>query len=268
MEVCNWPLAFPCPCPEYDSADPAVQLAAEQWATYILWAFTGRQFGPCPVTVRPCYRPCNVRSYLTFGVWMDGYGTGDTPIGWMPYVDGDGDWRNCGCFGLCCCGASCEVWLPGPVASIDSVLINNVALDPAAYRVDDYLYLVRQDGDCWPECQNFDVPPASTDRTFVVTYQLGKAVPLAGQLAAGVLACEFVKGWCGAADCALPPNVTSITRSGVSFEVLAPDTLFEDGLTGIRRVDDWIRAVNPGKLREAPSVSSPDLRDPRMQTWP
>ena len=54
----------------------------------------------------------------------------------------------------------------------------------------------------------------------------------------------------------------------MSFEVLPPETLFEDGLTGIRRVDDFIRAVNPYKLHEPPTVSSVDLPRPRMQTWP
>lgn len=277
--ACDWPIDTTC-CTAWEAVpDPdqaARQEAAEAFATWALWALTGRRLGTCPVTVRPCWRPCNPRTYMTFGVWMTGYGVGDSAMTWIPYVGADGEWRNCGCMGLCCCGVSCEVWLPGPVASITEVKINNVVLDNtggAAYRVDDGQYLVRHDGECWPECANLDVPATSPDNTFVVTYGLG--IPLdiatprgrAAALAAGALACEYLRA-CMGGPCVLPQQVTSISRGGVNFEVIDPATLFEDGLTGVKLADDFIRYENPYKLREAPTVWSPDMPFTRVQTWP
>lgn len=263
-EPCDWTLDTTC-CPEWATTDPGIQALATSWSSYILWALTGRQFGLCDITVRPCYRRCTPRSYATFGVWMESpYGSGN---GWLPFVDDVGEWRNCGCCGVCCCGASCEVWLPGPVASVTSVLVDNVAVAPAAYRIDNMDLLVRQDGSCWPECNNMDVPPASTDGTFVVTYKRGKALPVAAEMAVGELACEIAKG-CSGGACGIPQQVRSINRAGVSFELVNPSDIFRSGLTGLDNVDKFIRAVNPYGLAQEATVLSPDLVQPRQQTWP
>lgn len=261
-EPCTFTADTSC-CSDWPT-DPAAQTRATAWASYVLWALTGRQFGLCDIVVRPCYRRCTPRSYATFGVWMDRGGGQNM---WMPFVDDVGEWRNCGCCGVCCCGVSCEVWLPGPVASVSTVAVNGVPVNPAAYRIDNTNLLVRQDGLCWPECANLDVPPTSTDNTFVVTYKRGKEWPTAGNLALGELACEFAKGCAGGA-CALPQNVVSVSRAGVQFEMVPIDTQFEKGLTGLANVDRFIMAVNPKGLRDEPYVISLDLMEPRQQTWP
>jgi len=191
---------------------------------------------------------------------------GDGGRVWWPWVDPGGEWRNCGCPGLCCCGARCEVALPGPVASMVEVRVDNAVIATDAYRVDDRQFLVRQDGGCWPECQNFDVPAASTDNTFVVTYDRGEPVPVGGQLAAGALACTFAKA-CAAGDCTLPERVSSITRQGVSMELISAEDEFSEYRTGLITADRWLTSINPNRLKQRPKVSSVDLPGPRQTTW-
>lgn len=267
-ESCPWPIDTTC-VPGWDTLDATVQARATDWATYILKALTGHRFALCPVVVRPCFRACEYRTYETYGVWMEGWGDGGGGMGgsWVPFID-SGEWRNCGggCWGSCCCGVMCEVWLPGPVSSVSSVVIDNVALDPSKYRVDNGEFLVRTDGDCWPQCSDQTAPPTSAN-TFVVSYYRGDGVPMAGQIAGGILAGEFAKSCLGEA-CAIPERVRSISRGGVSFELVSVTDEFDDGLTGITEVDRFIRAANPGKLKARPEVFNPDAEWPRMQTWP
>jgi hypothetical protein len=261
-EPCGWTPTTGC-CDGWDTFDPAIQTAALNWAVDILWALSGRRYGACEITVRPCFTLCNPQTWETFGVWMQGWGSGGTNWGWWPYIDFSGAWRNCGCCGICCCGARCSLFLPGPIQTVTSIKINNVDL-LTGWRVEDKQWLVRQDGECWPECQNFDVPADSTDNTFVVTYQWGVAVPASANVAAGALACEYAK-WCTNQTCALAPQITSLTRDGVSFEVMVAGS-DKRSPTGVAIVDQWLRAVNPSGLRQNPKVLNPDVYVPRTTT--
>lgn len=259
---CTWPLDLSC-VPDWGTYSPAVQSAATSWATYILWALSGRQYGPCSVTIRPCGPKCNFPSgYWTFPNNAGGTTGGNSP--WMvPWID-NGIWRNCGCTGGCSCRATCEIALPGPVATIDEVTVDGVTLAASAYRLDvvkGIFVLVRTDGECWPECQDMD---AGVDEpgSFTVTYQLGVYVPRAGQLAAGQLAGEFAKA-CAGQDCALPQQLASMSRNGVEVTVVDPSLLLEAGLTGLANVDLWLRAVNPAKRAQRTRVVSGDVRGPR-----
>lgn len=254
---CNWALDLSC-CPDWNTYEPAVQSAATAWSTYLLWSLTGRQYGPCSRSVRPCGRRCGGDGgYQTWPV-----GPSSSSGSWMaPFID-NGTWRNCVCSGGCSCRARCEVVLEGPVAIVDEVLIDGVALDPVAYRVDNGNILVRTDGECWPECQDMNVGPDEVG-AFTVTYQQGIPVPRAGQIAAGKLACQFAKACGGAGDCVLPQELQSLTRNGVEVQVLDPAAVPESILTGIADVDRWVRAVNPANLRAPTRVLSPDLRPHR-----
>ena len=53
------------------------------------------------------------------------------------------------------------------------------------------------------------------------------------------LADEYYKAATGQA-CSLPERITSITRQGVSWTVLDPQTFFERGMTGIGPIDHWL----------------------------
>lgn len=265
---CNWPVNVAC-YPEWDTLEADMQNNAIAWATSVLWGLTGRQFDTCPVTVRPCGR-CVDQTYRTYGVWTDGglnsgglYGVGPT---WIPYIDIDGAWRNCGCAGMCCCEPTSQVWLGvGPISAIAEVRVNNVVVPTTDYRVDvahGGWWLVGENGRVWPDCQNFDNPASSPDDTFVVSYYAGKPVDATGELMAGLLAKEFVLA-CTGGDCQLSPKATSVSRDGVTFEIASAETVIGDGFTGHPIVDSWIYAVNPKKKTQRPRIWSPDMDNPR-----
>jgi hypothetical protein len=261
--VCNWTPIVDTTCyPEWAGYSPDDQAAATAWATEILWALSGRRFGACPLTVRPCISPVRWRSYETFPVLLDAPGG---PVG--PYLQ-DGAWFNaCGCWGSCGCryptGTALD--LPGPVASIDSVTVAGALVDPAAYRVDDGHLLVRQDGDRWPVCAG-DCDIAVAAAAWQVAYQRGVPVPTGGKVAAGVMAAEYRRSLCGQ-DCKLPPRVQSVTRQGVEMTMIDTAEYLDKGRTGVTEVDQWLAAVNPSGLRQASSVYSLDLDEPVTTTW-
>lgn len=260
---CDWPLDTTC-CPDWDTATVPQQTAATTWATEILDALTGRRFAQCAVNYRPCGPRCNASfGYLVWPVGMGSSGGGMGP--WMtPWIDA-GVWRNCGCTGGCSCRAACEVpFPPGSVAQVTEVMIDGVVLDPSAYRLDSFRgspVLVRIDGECWPECQDMSLDPDEIG-AFTITYQPGELLPAAGQIAAGMLACEFLKA-CQGAECALPQQLSSLSRNGVEVQVVDPASLLDDGKTGVAMVDLWVKSVNPyGRAAPARvrSLDAPEWR--------
>lgn len=263
---CSWPINTNC-CSDWDSFSPELQADATAWATGILWALTGRRFGSCPIIVRPCSGGCHNGGYMTWPVGLDGNG-GASGASWIPFIDGAGVWRNCACIGGCSCKARCEVWLPGPVDTVTDVRVDGVVIPPTAYRIDNNNILVREDGECWPECQDFNLSGVDpdTEGTFVVSYTRGTPVPPAGQIAAGLLACDFAKSC--TTGCKLPGNLASLTRQGVEVTVADPTDELNAGLTGIPQVDQWIRSVNPARLPGRMRVYSPDLVPPRVVRAP
>lgn len=258
MAPCLWTVDTGCCSAVWAAAPPELRTRAEQYATSVLWALTGRRFGPCAVTVRPC-SPEGERTYMTYGVWLDGTGSGG---GWIPSI-WNGSWRNCGCgYGSCACEPASQVWLPGPVAGVSEVRVDGVVVASSAYRVDNASWLVRTDGGVWPAFQDMGAGPLESG-SFVVTYLRGELVPDGGAAAAGALACEFVKA-CSGQPCRFPKRVTSVSRQGVT--VSAQETI-QAGETGIPEVDLWVRAWNPGKLWARGRVFTPDLPAPRVTTW-
>lgn len=263
---CAWPVNVTC-YDDWATTDPALQAAATAWASAVLWGLTGRQFDSCPVTVRPCGK-CVGQTYRTYGVWTDTgvYGAGVGPT-WIPYIDIDGSWRNCGCTSMCSCEPASQAWLgAGPISAITEVRVDNVIVPPQEYRLDVHkggYWLVGQLGRVWPECQNLNDIATSSDNTFTVAMVRGTPVPDEGEVMAGILAAEFVK-YCANGECALSPNATSISRDGVSFEVASAATVIADGFTGHPIVDAWIYSVNPKKKTTRPRVYSPDMPYPRV----
>lgn len=154
-----------------------------------------------------------------------------------------------------------------PAAEIVSVEVDGAVLPSGAYRLDNHTLLVRQDGDLWPYRQDMD-RPLGEPGTWGVTVKVGEAVPIGGQMAAGKLACELAKAACGAEKCELPKRVQSLSRQGVSIQMML-DT-FDDldkGRTGIWIIDSWVASVTrPDEVGFA--VASPDVRPARRTTWP
>ncbi len=257
---CSWEVDTSC-CADWNTYDAATQQSAAEYGALIMWAATGRRYGLCERTVRPCGKQCRDCLYAGY-FWSEGT--------WIPYIL-NGVWRNCGAcgaaWGCCSCAPTCEVWLDGPVASIPAtgVSVDGEIIPADAWRVDDGQWLVRTDGDCWPECQDYDVD--SGTGLFTVTYFRGVAAPAPVLSAAGELACEWAKACAGAA-CRLPGRVSSIARQGVSVSMVDVADLLDKGLTGIFTVDQVIRSINPYGLMSRMKISSPDLPVIRTTTYP
>lgn len=260
-------------CAAWETYTPDQQDAALQVATAVLWSATGRQFGACEVTIRPCQSRSEVERYR---VWPARWGGQADGGGWGPYLFA-GVWRNCGCGTGCCCRARCEITLPGPVSAITEIRVDGDLVDEGAYRVDvqaGEFRLVRMDGECWPTCQDFDVD-APDPGSFTVSYTRGTPTPGALLLGAGTLACELAKGQ-AEGDCALPKNITQLTRQGVTVDFLDQQLsspingrLTNIVQTGIYEVDLLIRTYNPYGLTARPvvlSVDDPDIGD-RSTVW-
>lgn len=242
----TWPVDLSCFEGIPDGVDPALVERWAQVATDRLWSLTGRRFGVCSRTIRPCRKACAEQYGI---VWQYGQ--------YMPYIV-NGEWYNaspCGCRQDCSCTELCEVFLPGPVYSVSSVLIDGQVLDSDAYRVDAPGLLVRQDGGCFPACQALDLPPGE-DGTFVVTYQYGIPLTEDAKAAVSEYTSELVKRCLPGCDCRLTDTDLEEAAAG--------------GLTSLPFVDGWIRSVNPYGLPSQPRVMSPDsgFLTPRVQIWP
>lgn len=283
-EPCNWPIAY-CgdsgpnnTCASLEALPLETQTLVQRAAIAYLWNITGRQFGTCGLSIRPCKKDCMGRYWSTYKgyAWQNTnlpfYGDGS--IGWGSAVNPaliGGQWYNLPCGGcgndVCSCTYVPTIDLMGPVACITTIFQDGVLLDPSAYRVDNYRWLVRTDGHDWPVCQDMVAPTTATN-TLEVTYQIGVEVPAGGQLAAGVLACQMAKAACGDGTCELPQRIHSVTRQQVNVTVLdSYDAFYINGTTGLFAVDSWVNSVNFSRNRAGTRISSPDRYDRRRTTW-
>lgn len=281
-EPCSWPVLYPgcsadadpedLPAP-LDGMDDDQRALYELMATTHLWRWTGRRYGLCDVTVRPCRTDCfEGRSTYTGGGRSQALSSGSGYSAPFTPVLVGGSWFNiaCGsCGDDCSCGYTPTLILPGPVESITQVRIDGATLDPVSYRVDNRKRLIRVDGGDWPTCQDMAADPSDQyASTFEISYTRGIEVPVGGQIAAGLLAVEFAKAVCKDPSCALPKRVQSISRQGVTVAAVLDS--FDDidtGHTGIWLVDSWVASVM--KSPRTSRVLSPDLprSDPRRTTW-
>jgi len=251
------------PTDEEKAAQLAYELAMVQveialglaWTT--LQTLSAYQIAICPITVRPSARGCARGSYFIAPV------TGPMGSSFWPYVI-NGQWLNAVCRDGegCECGIIHEIHLPGPVGGVEEVMIDGEVLDPAAYRVDGGYKLVRQDGEPWPGCQNFNLPAGEVG-TFTVTYYHGATADQLVRWAAGVLADEYLKAITGQ-ECRLPSGTTSVVRQGITMEVNA--NFFEDGNTGIPEVNAVIQRFNPYGSKMPTQMFSLDRKPARQTT--
>lgn len=241
-----WPCAVTC-------ESPMVTAQAVEVATEIVWALSGRQFGLCEVTLRPCRRACTDFPWPgdgTYNEWAGG--------SWLsPQLVG-GQWFNVVC-GRCTQGCSCtsisEVVLPAPVHSIVQVKIDGIIISGGEYRLDDNRILVRLGAD-WPTCNDLNLADTEPD-TWSVTARYGVEVPAGGAWAVGELACELIRAMEGE-DCRLPRNVTQLVRQGVTLQFPSIQEQLERGLTGLYLVDQFVSVWNPNHLRRRSGVYSVD----------
>jgi hypothetical protein len=259
-DQCGWDTQ-PCECSALDTLhenNPNLAAAVEAMAARHLYRWTGSRFAPCPVTIRPCRSDCrSVGQVLNFN------GQYGHPLMWPGF--------GCACGGQdsCSCNNICQIELTGPVLAVDEIWIDGVLLPPTAYRVDNGKYLVRIDGECWPECNDLSkpymvVPDGPGEEavlgTWAVTYRHGLPIPAGGAEVAGLLACEIAKAICNDKSCALPTRVREISREGITIAMLDDFTGLSEGMTGLWLVDSWIMTNRPGRPSHF-SVWSPETRE-------
>lgn len=252
----DWPVVWPC---DVDTLNPAVTGLAVSMASATLWSLSGRQFGLCSVTLRPCARGCGD------GRMYDDFGPPWTAGSWPTPALVGGLWFNLTCGG-CTSGCSCsrvpEFVLPAPVSSVDEIRIDGAVLPSSAYRLDNNRIVVRTDSGAWPRCN--DLAEDDGPGTWSVRATYGQAIPPGAALAMGELACEIAKGADGG-DCRLPPGVQQLARQGVTISYPDVGELFRQGRTGLYLVDLFISTWNPGRLRQRSRVyrvDAPTVRRP------
>lgn len=257
---CHWPIVG-C-CQPGATMNPESVAIGEQAAADILWVASGRQFGTCQVTIRPCGPRC-----LPGWPFIDAWDLVSNPG--IPSVGGSLWWgmTACGCDRDPCSCTRTEtlrLWHSN-VNAVTEVVIDGVTLDPANYRLarDRRGWkLLRLDGEAWPACQDDNVANGELG-SWSISYRFGIPVPAAGQLATGELACEIAKAICGDDQCALPARVRSISRAGAQIAFVDPMDFLADGRTGLYLVDLWINTVNPNRLQRRPRFFRAD--DPRRR---
>lgn len=244
----DWPVRFIC---DVSTESPTATGAAVTAATYVLWSLSGRQFGTCTTTLRPCREECYDQS------WWNTYG-----MPWTSFSDFAGStypWITLGCGGCrgtCSCSQISEVRLPSPVQSITTVKLDGAVAPTGSYRLDNNRLLVRTDGQAWPRCNDLSKDDTQAG-TWSVTAVYGQPVPKMGEVAMGELACEILKAMRGE-ECRLPAGVTNMTRQGVSIEIPDIGSIFEHGRTGLYLVDMFLISANPKKIMQRGRVYSPD----------
>lgn len=245
----SWPVRWTC---DVSCESPTITGEAVEVATEVIWALSGRQFGLCTVTLRPCRREC------TDFPWPSGGYSEWAGSSWIsPQLIG-GAWFNVVC-GRCTRGCSCssisEVLLPAPVHDVVQVKVDGVVVSGGEYRLDDNRVLVRL-GDEWPTCNDLNLADTEPN-TWSVTARYGVEVPEGGAWAVGELACELIRARNGE-DCRLPRNVTQLVRAGVTLQFPPLHELMAEGYTGLYLVDQFVATWNPAGLRRRSGVYSVD----------
>jgi hypothetical protein len=240
---CSWPVDRSClPTPEGDVQTAQLE-AAENLAVAVLWALSGRQFGECPVIARPCPQSC---AGLTGSIYP--------PSPWMVVWDG-ANWRNLACG----CGPRCSYTAPNvihlasrvalPITSVETVVINGVVLPDDQYKLEgDLLYRIGAD---WP-AQDLS-KELDAEGTWSVTYLRGNPPPPGTDRLVALLAKEFFAA-CTGGKCRLPRRVQTVSRQGVTYQMVNPTDIYNERRTGLDEIDLWLSSVNPNKLMTAPTV--------------
>ncbi|MFH8805237.1 hypothetical protein ACH4F6_37805 [Streptomyces sp. NPDC017936] len=231
----DWPVHWTC---EVSSYAPELTGYAVGAATRILWALSGRRFGLCTATLRPCAEDCGDHSAWPLWDWRAGYTMPSWDFYRLPYCAG-------GCLGGCACTHIPSLRLPDTVHSIVEVKLDGTPMATGTYRLERRL-LTRVDGRAWPRCNTLALPDTEPG-TWSVSARFGEDVPDSGRLAMGEMVCEILKAGSGV-DCRLPPGVTQLVRQGVTIQYPDVGQLLKDGRTGLYLVDLFLASENPDGL--------------------
>lgn len=207
-------------------ADLAANATAE-----LLFALSGYQYGTVTEKVRP-FRAANTCACVS-GIGGNAYS--------FPWTSHSA-WSRAA---SCACGGPSYLRLLAPVIDVVAVTVDGETLEPDDdFTLYDGQWLIRGNGAGWPCCQDLTLPSTEAG-TWAVTYEHGIAVPAAGKVAAQALGCEIAKAMGGDTDCAFSGRVQTVSRDGVSAQVviLDADSMLNAGRTGIQIVDLWLSTL-------------------------
>jgi hypothetical protein len=252
----DWTPVWTC---DISTFSPTVTGSAVSLATQLLWGLSGRQFGLCEATLRPCRREC----YESFPA--QSYAAPWSVFGAAATAGWDSSYwfaSSCGrCRDNCSCGEVPEVLLPARVNSVVQIKVDGAPLVTGSYRLDNNRIVVRTDGQRWPRCNNLVLDDTHAG-TWSITALWGLDVPAAAGPAVGQMACEIARAMMGQ-DCQLPANVTQLVRQGVTITMPNIQDLLAEGRTGLNLVDWFLAAVNPNSLTQRARTYSVDHRPVR-----
>lgn len=114
----------------------------------------------------------------------------------------------------------------------------------------------------WPKCQDRNVESGQVG-SWTIDETYGTPVPVGGQIAAGVLWCEYAMALADDDACTLPQRLRTKTVENQTFGFIDPLTFLSQGITGLGGVvDQWIVSVNPNRLQRRARAFRAD--DPRL----
>jgi len=147
---------------------------------------------------------------------------------------------------------TCDVWLShGPVVSIVSCYrTHNCGVDQE--RMDDVCIIDDRALRvcCSTPCAGL-YSCGCDDWNIVVQYEQAPCLPPGSDRVVKELASEYVKARSGQ-PCKLPERINNVTRQGVSWTIMDPQTFLKEGLTGMGTIDHW--------LSVAKTYCGPDIR--------
>lgn len=255
------------PWPVFWTSDISTQSAAATgmavaYATDVLWALTGRRFGFISIKLRPFRNAIRNTPYPA--PWLPWPGAQMPPFGATAVGMATDMWYFVNSYpgsGPDGISPNNEVKLTSPVHAVTEAKVDGVVLPTTAYRLDDHRFLMRVDGQMWPQQNN--LLKADTEvGTWTITAQFGETVPSSAAVAVGELAGEFLRAVNGE-DCRLPRTVTQLARQGVTITMPSIAESFDKGVTGLFLTDLFIKSVNPNKLQQRSrsySVDTPTMR--------
>lgn len=259
-------------CSEWDELG-AVTGRAATMAAELLWRLSGRRFGTRDVTLRPCNlgQPdlrSTYNSGFSFPPGLSALLSPTTPVAPSLTDLQSGDHTVCaaGCSSL----GRAALTLPFPVLAVTDLTVESTSVPVtgagSSLAILDHRTVVRQDGEAFPATQDLTLPLGDPG-TWSITVTVGTPLPADTPYVLGILACEMAKSMSNL-KCRLPKTLQSLSRQGVSIQLVAEDYL-QSGLVGVSEVDHWLVSVNPHRLQSPPTMATPEsiARRPRQQTW-
>ena len=250
-----------------ETVEPEVKATAEDMATELLNNWTGKAFGLCPFTVRPVKdSPDNCEPYSPGELEFTQHVLSSSGSLWKPALIG-GTWYNLTC-GKCYSPKATSIdWqgvhLPNRLHEVTAVWVDGKKLEAGQYVVLG-TSLYPGEGIVFPEHQDLTADYRSEPNTFAIEFTKGTLPPVAGQVAAGVLAIEIMRSLCKDRNCQLPERLQSITRQGVTMGFIDSFEGLEDGKTGLWLVDSWVASLR-GVKRPATVLSPDGSRDKKTR---